>query len=260
MIREMSVNGQFYPNEKEEIEKYIAHFNRVLEENALHVDFSARAIIVPHAGYIYSGFSANIAYKALANSGLKRFVVFGPSHQVAFHGSSLCMFDSYATPLGALGAAKELAHTLQEKFNLPCAPVHKEHSTETQFPFVKHYMPDATIVEVVYSDESAYNIAQMIKEALSYEDTGIIISTDLSHFHTLKKANFLDENCIEAIDNLDIKLLSEACEACGKIGVEAMIRAAKELPLESQLLDYRTSADVTQDESSVVGYLSAAFY
>ena len=260
MIREMSVNGQFYPNEKEEIEKYIAHFNRVLEENALHVDFSARAIIVPHAGYIYSGFSANIAYKALANSGLKRFVVFGPSHQVAFHGSSLCPFDAYATPLGDIRADSDLASLLQERFNLPCAPVHKEHSTETQFPLLKHYIPDATLVELIYSQESAYNIAQMIKEALTFEDTGVIISTDLSHFHTLKKANFLDENCIEAIDNLDIQLLKEECEACGKIGVEAMLKVAKELGLQSQLLDYRTSADVTGDESSVVGYLSAAFY
>jgi AmmeMemoRadiSam system protein B len=87
----------------------------------------------------------------------------------------------------------------------------------------------------------------------------VIISTDLSHFYTLEKAKKLDNICLNAIENLDIEMLGEGCEACGMIGVEAMIRSAKKLGLNSHILDYRTSADSSGDESRVVGYVSAYF-
>ena len=94
---------------------------------------------------------------------------------------------------------------------------------------------------------------------LEKDHAGIIISTDLSHFHTLQEANKLDSICSDALKTLDIQELYQGCEACGKIGVEAMMQSAKRKGLHVELLDYRTSADTTQDDQSVVGYLSACF-
>jgi len=94
---------------------------------------------------------------------------------------------------------------------------------------------------------------------LADTETVVVISTDLSHYHDIKKANALDNICLDAVKNLDPLELHQGCEACGKIGVEAMLIAAKKRELKSVLLDYRTSADASGDKSQVVGYMSAAF-
>jgi len=260
MKREMSVNGAFYPNEEKDILKYFNHFNNIIDEHIKLPDIQTKAVIVPHAGYVYSGFSANIAYRILQNSGVKRFVVIGPSHKVAFKGSTLCEFENYITPLGNINADKQLYKLLKEKFKLPCfKEVFKEHSTEVQFPFIKHYIKDASIVELIYSDENPSNLSKIIEFILDLEDVGVIISTDLSHFYDLKKANELDNICIEAIEKLDTSLLDSGCEACGKRGVWGVVDVARKKQLSPLVLDYRTSADVSGDKSRVVGYLSVAF-
>ena len=260
MIRRESVAGSFYPAHEEEIEKYFRYFIDVYDKHASLPKITPKAVIVPHAGYIYSGFTASIAYRLLQKSGIKKFVVIGPSHRVAFRGSSMCPFESYATPFGALAPDKALFNALKERFDLPCYPqAHAEHSTEVQFPFIKYFIPDAKIVEIVYSDENPANVAKIIEFVLEQEGYGVIISTDLSHFYTQKEAQKLDAICAEAVERLDTALLHRGCEACGKIGVEAMLLAAKKLHLVPHLLDYRTSADASGDTSRVVGYLSAAF-
>ncbi len=260
MKREESVAGSFYPANEEAIMNYFRHFTELFDKHAKLPRLSPRAVIVPHAGYVYSGFTASIAYRLLQNSGLKKFVVIGPSHRIAFRGSSMCGFDAYATPLGDIESADDIFKAIEERFSLPCVlQAHGEHSTEVQFPFVKHFVEDASIVEIVYSDEDAHRLAKIIEYLLQREDCGVIISTDLSHFHTLQKANEIDSVCIKAIETLDMFLLSQGCEACGKIGVGAMILAAKRLGLSPTVLDYRTSADVSGDSDRVVGYVSAAF-
>ena len=258
MIRTTTVAGSFYPSEKEEIIRYIDRFNSVLRQHAIVIDAMPKAVIVPHAGYIYSGFSANVAYRALADTARKRFAVIGPSHRVAFSGISMCNFSAYDTPLGALQGDKELFELLHAEYALTCKDVHFEHSTETQFPFLKHYIPDAAIIELIYGDADATELSKIIDTLLA-EDIGIIISTDLSHFYDQEHASMLDSICIEAIRSLDNAKLHNGCEACGKIGVDAMLQSAKRADLRPTVLDYRTSADASGDTSSVVGYLSAAF-
>ena len=261
MKREMSVAGSFYPAQGSEIEKYFHHFTKVYDEHFELPKFKTRAIIVPHAGYIYSGFTANVAYRILAQSEIKNFVVIGPSHKVRFYGATLCDFESYKTPFTELPSSKQLALEIKQKFNLQCVEeAHSEHSTEVQFPFIKYYIPDANIIEIVYGGINPSEISKIIDFILEKEDTGVIISTDLSHFYTLQTANRLDAICVDAIADLDIQTLHSSCEACGKIGVEAMLLSAKKKGLHVELLDYRTSADTSQDNSSVVGYLSACFY
>jgi len=260
MKRSMSVAGSFYPARSVEIERYFEHFNTVYEENFTMPNLKSRAVIVPHAGYVYSGYTANIAYKILERSGVKKFVVIGPSHRVGFEGISLCDFTSYETPFGDINSENEIAQKIKEKFSLPCyLDAHHEHSTEVQFPFIKHYIPDAKIVELVYSSVDSQDVSKIIDFVLSMDDYGVIISTDLSHFYDEKQANLLDNVCLKAVKNLDLELVHEGCEACGIIGVKAMMLSAKKLSLTSHLLDYRTSADASGDTSRVVGYMSACF-
>jgi AmmeMemoRadiSam system protein B len=260
MRREMSVAGSFYPARASEIERYFEHFSKIYDENSQIPKTKARAVIVPHAGYVYSGYTANCAYRVLQNSGVKNILVVGPSHRIGFYGSSLGDYKYYKTPFGEIGQSEKIHKMLQEQFNLPFMPqAHAEHSTEVQFPFIKHYLGECEIVELVYSSEKAEAISEIIDFVLDQEDCAVVISTDLSHFYTLKNANELDNVCLNAIENLDVGMLGEGCEACGMIGVEAMIRSAKKLGLHSHILDYRTSADSSGDESRVVGYVSAYF-
>ncbi|QOY52324.1 AmmeMemoRadiSam system protein B [Candidatus Sulfurimonas baltica] len=260
MKREMSVAGTFYPAREVELERYFEHFSRTYDEDLVLPHVKSRAVIVPHAGYIYSGYTANVAYRILQKSGIKNFVVIGPSHRVAFEGVSLCDYKSYVTPFGEIKSADTLVEKLQENFSLSCfTQAHEEHSTEVQFPFIKHYIQDVHIIELVYSRESAKEISEIIDFVLEQEDCGVIISTDLSHFYNLEDANKLDNICLEAVKNLDLNQLHEGCEACGMIGVEAMMISAKKLGLSSHILDYRTSADASDDTDRVVGYMSACF-
>lgn len=260
MKREMSVCGTFYPNRVDELERYFAHFEKIYDEQLSLPEIKTRAVIVPHAGYIYSGFTASIAYRLLAKSGVKKFVVIGPSHKIAFNGVSLADFESYDTPLGELKQDKGLYTKLKEGFSLNfIKEAHSEHSTEVQFPFIKHYINDAKILELVYSDADAFKISKIINYILSDEEYGVIISTDLSHFYTQDKANSLDAICLDSLKQLDLNKLNSGCQACGMIGVKAMMLSAKELSLKPEVIDYRTSADVSNDESSVVGYMSAYF-
>ena len=261
MKREMSVNGAFYPGRAIEIERYFEHFSTTYDEERALPEVRSRVVIVPHAGYIYSGYSANVAYRILQKSGVKKFVVIGPSHKVAFDGVSLCNFTAYETPLGDIEDSDFLFQKLKERFHLSCfAEAHAEHSTEVQFPFIKHYIEDGEIVELVYSYASAQMLSEIIDFVLNEEDCGVIISTDLSHFYTLSNAARLDNICLEAIEKLNTDRLHDGCEACGILGIEALLLSAKKQGLKSLLLDYRTSADASGDTHRVVGYVSACFY
>jgi predicted class III extradiol MEMO1 family dioxygenase len=243
--REAAVSGQFYPSNPDEIESMLEHYNQILDEHLKDKDgvlhLKPRAVIVPHAGYVYSGFTANIALRLLANSNAKRVVIIGPSHRVYLNGTSISEFDTYQTPLGALPIDKVLVSDLKGRFE------------------VKTYTPDVSVVELVYGDESPAHLAEVIEYLLKDPETAVVISTDLSHYYDIKKANTLDSICLDAVKELNPAELHQGCEACGKIGVEAMLLTAKKNSLKSILLDYRTSADASGDESQVVGYMSAAF-
>lgn len=261
MKREMSVSGTFYPGRAIEIERYFEHFNALYDEDNDLPDIKSRAVIVPHAGYIYSGYSANIAYRVLRKSSIKKIVVIGPSHRVGFEGVSLCDFSSYETPFGDIESADDLMYDLKKRFDLLCiASAHAEHSTEVQFPFIKHYMSDVKIIELVYSHVNTSTLSSIIDFILDKEECAVVISSDLSHFYTLSNAARLDNICLEAIEKVDASKLHRGCEACGILGIEAMLLSAKRLSLDSLILDYRTSADASGDTERVVGYTSVCFH
>ncbi len=263
-MRTMSVAGSFYPAQPGEIESMISRFNTILEahpESKNRFDtLRGRAVIVPHAGWIYSGFTANIAHSILSHSHPDTVIVIGPSHRVGFEGVSIVKADHYQTPLGELRIDTDMVNDLQNRFGLPCFPdAHHEHSTEVQMPFIKHYMGNAKVIEMVYAYADPSQISPVIDYLLGLKDTAVVISTDLSHYYSLEQAKRLDAICLEAIRSENTSLLHQGCEACGAIGVEAMLSVAKKRGLEAVLLDYRTSADASGETSRVVGYASALF-
>ena len=262
--RKTAVAGQFYSSKSSEIKATLQKYNQKLDkyfETHLEIkELKPKAVIVPHAGYVYSGYTANIAIRLLTHSDIKNIVVIGPSHRVYLKGTSISMYDNFATPLGGLAIDKTITEKLKEKFALTFVPeAHHEHSTEVQMPLIKNYAPEVSVVELVYGDEKPQNLAKIINHLLKQPQTAVVISTDLSHFYDLNKANKLDAICMDAVLKLDVNTLHQGCEACGKIGVEAMIIAAKSKGLAPKLLDYRTSAETSGDNSSVVGYMSVAF-
>jgi AmmeMemoRadiSam system protein B len=250
--------GTFYPAEASEIERFFKTFE---ELGNADVSETPRALIVPHAGYVYSGFTAHLAFEQLRRTNAKRAIVIGPSHRVALHGMSVSIFDEYDTPLGTLKIDKAYAERLKEKYGLVFEPsMHLEHSTEVQMPFIKHYAPQLDVVEMVYGAFDPQELGRIITDLLGDEENVVVISTDLSHFYTEEEANKLDNICLNAIDKKDPSLLHQGCEACGAIGVEGVLIAANNDGLNVKLLDYRTSSWATKDTSNVVGYTSAVFY
>ncbi len=262
--RLMSVAGSFYPSSTNEINQIISHFNAILESHPDVIksfsNLSGYAIIVPHAGWVYSGFTANIAFRVLTNTQPKTIVVIGPSHRIGFNGASISDLDSYQTPLGDLTIDRNLMKYLIEQFNMSYYPdAHHEHSTEVQMPFIKYYFPDVKVIEIVYAYTDHSLIEPIINYCLNQGDVAVVISTDLSHYYSKEEANKMDEICLEAIRDENTVELHQGCEACGMIGVEAILNVAKKKGLTSTILDYRTSADASGDTARVVGYTSALF-
>lgn len=262
--RQMHFAGKFYPADRISVEAMIHRFNHTLEatpEIVWRLDMLVTyAIIVPHGGWEYSGFTANMAYRVLAGSPVDTVIVIGPAHHTQFKGISVSEYGSYETPLEDILIDQTLVNVIKEKFEVVYNPLaHAEHSTEMQMPFIRHYLPNAKIVELVYAFTTPNYIKPIIKYLLGDRRYAVVITTDLSHFHTLEDANEIDSYCIDAIINGGHENLTLRCEACGSVGIEALLMAAEEENLKGILLDYCTSADTTGDTSRVNGYMSALF-
>ena len=264
-VRKAAVKGLFYPEECRKVQTHFTQFNH--QYDAMNISEEMRciipgAIIVPHAGYIYSGFTANFAYRSLKQTKAKRIIVIGPSHHHYFKGISGSYYEKYETPCGELEIDSPYLFALAKQFNIGFEPKahQKEHSTEVQFPFIQYYFPKAKVIELIYGEIEIKTLANIITALMQNQNNAIVISSDLSHFHSLKEANRFDQNCLNSVKNLDINELNKGCKACGLTGIQSMILSAKHAKLSSKVLDYRTSADASHDTNSVVGYMSAMFY
>ncbi|MDP3301059.1 MAG: AmmeMemoRadiSam system protein B [Sulfuricurvum sp.] len=262
--RHMHFSDTFYSSDPQILIQMIHQFNHTLEETPemiWRIDMLVTyGIIVPHGEWRISGFTANMAYRVLSGSPVETVVVIGPSHDVGFKGISIGENDLFETPLGDILIDNNLSQFIKNNFNVTHYPLaHAQRSTEVQMPFIRHYLPNAKVVELVYGFATADEIEPIINYLLKNRRYAVVVTTDLSHFHTLEDANAIDTQCIEAVIQGDIELLKEGCEACGAVGVEALLIAADREELEGTLLDYSTSADSNGDTSSVVGYMSALF-
>ncbi len=264
VVREPAVANAFYPGNPEELKKILLYFL----ENAPLYNIKPEAVISPHAGYIYSGQTAAYSYKQFLNLDKNKHykvLLIGPSHFVPFNGISFGYYDYWETPLGKVKVDKEeIEKFAMKNSDLPITfntiPHQREHSLEVQVPFLQMVLEDFSIIPVVYGQIDFHIVEKVIADIKGdRDDVVVVISTDLSHYYPYETAKQIDKYCLLAVEEEDISYL-EKCEACGEIGMAAIIDWASKVGWKSKVLDYRTSGDTAGDKDAVVGYLSAIFY
>ncbi|MCU0607288.1 MAG: AmmeMemoRadiSam system protein B, partial [Candidatus Edwardsbacteria bacterium] len=272
-VRKSIIAGSWYPGDKARL---AADLGKYLDAANLH---PARAellgIIVPHAGYQYSGPVAACAYKNLTGRKTRTVVMVGPSHRAYFTGAAVYAAGAWETPLGRVPvdaglASKIIARDTAYIHDLPAAHA-EEHSLEIQLPFLQSVLaPGFAIVPIMLFDHSlaaCERLAQAVAEAVKGRDDVLLLaSSDLSHYHPDAQARKLDKLVADAVaaydpEQLAADLAFEKCEACGGGPIVAVMQACRLLGADTAVVyDYRTSGDVVGDRAQVVGYLAAGLY
>ena len=249
-----AVADQFYPKDPAELTVLLQQMLSQADDTPpAHI----KALIAPHAGYIYSGTIAASAYQSLQSQAdkIKRVVLLGPSHRVAFHGVAITSASSYQMPLGDIPvdrSAYDAIQSLSQVLQLEQAHL-MEHSLEVQLPFLQTVLDDFTVVPLVVGDCPAYQVAEVLEALWGGEETLIVISSDLSHYHSYEVAREMDQKTSDAILNLspdDIQYDG----ACGRNPVNGLLLAAQQHQLKPKLVDLRNSGDTAGSRDSVVGY------
>jgi hypothetical protein len=221
-----------------------------------------KAIIVPHAGYIYSGLTAAAAYVRLAplRYQIRRIVLMGPAHRVAVRGLALPEAEAFATPLGVVAIDKAAHNDIAALSQVVVsAPVHAlEHSLEVQLPFLQRTLENFRLLPLVVGDAGAEEVAEVLDRMWGGDETLIVVSSDLSHYLPYAEAQRIDRATAQAILDLDADIPPH--HACGAIPINALLLTARRRGLRSELLDLRNSGDTAGDHGRVVGYASFAFY
>lgn len=253
-----AVAGSFYPANPVEL-------NRDLQQmlyDAPTPKIEPKALIVPHAGYIYSGPIAAAAYNSIKSKAKKitRVVLLGPSHRAAFRGIATPGHDIFQTPLGDITIDQK---AIKELGNLPCITELKEahfleHSLEVHLPFLQQILPNFTLVPLVVGEASADEVASVLERLWGGEETLIVISSDLSHYHPYQEAKQIDLRTTLAIEAFDCHIHSE--QACGCRPINGLLSAAKNHALKLTTLDVRNSGDTAGDKDQVVGYGAYALH
>ncbi|MDD4556404.1 MAG: AmmeMemoRadiSam system protein B [Alphaproteobacteria bacterium] len=255
--REPAVAGIFYASDRTKLDETIRHYLRT-DDNA---EIQPKILIVPHAGYKYSGAVAGKAYGVLKKfeKEIKRVVVVGPSHYVNLYGAALPSYDSFKTPFGRVKINQKAVANLAKESNFKVfnAAHKKEHSIEVQIPFLQKALSSFTIVPVVYGEISPEELASGLEYYMKRKDTVIIFSADLSHYYTYEKAQDLDGFTNNLVLNKEAQVVDEL--SCGATGINAALLLAKEYSLYPQTIEMQNSGDVTGDKNQVVGYGAWSF-
>ncbi len=260
-IRPSAVAGVFYPGESQILAEDLRSMLNAANLRSNVSPVVPKAIVVPHAGYIYSGSTAALAYAHLAahRSVIRRVVLLGPAHRVAVRGLALPGVDVFATPLGDIAVDQEAIQSISHLPQLVVsAAVHaQEHSLEVQLPFLQVVLDDFKLVPLVVGDATPAEVAQVLDALWGGPETLLVISSDLSHYLSYQTATALDQTTVQHILNLDGSLTHH--QACGATPVNGLLLAARKHPLQAQLLGLCNSGDSVGDKDRVVGYASIAF-
>jgi AmmeMemoRadiSam system protein B len=268
-VRSAQVAGYFYPADPQQLRSEI----KVFLETTKPVDVIENifGIISPHAGYVYSGKTAAYVYNLIKGKNFKRVVIISPSHSEYFAGISVYYGDAYETPLGLLEVDKEFVSKLVENSKTIFKGVEghrNEHALEVQLPFLQSVLNDFKIVPVVMGEQGRMYVDELAKKlsAVTDDETLIVSSSDLSHFHSKSEADKLDSIVEKRISSFDFDGLQKDLdnhntEACGGGPIVAMMKAAALKDKNHALVVHRSdSGDVSGDNREVVGYLSAVVY
>ncbi len=266
-----AVAGMFYPGSPSSLKAVINDFLANAEKYP--IDGKPVALIVPHAGYVYSGQVAASAYKQIEGMSFDTVVLVGVSHRSPIRGVSVYKSGKYETPLGDVEIDSDLAGELMtqnEIFGFQPGAHKIEHSLEVQIPFLQQVLQDFKIVPILMGHWSK-SVCSVVSDALAKTISGknvlLIASTDMSHYHSYKTACKMDNVALSSIQRMDAAKLmddlsSRKCELCGAAPVILTLMTAKTLKADSvEILQYANSGDVTGDKSSeVVGYFAATVY
>lgn len=276
--RPPALAGKFYPLAPEKLQNMIYEYLDTAKPQAIHKDIIA--IVVPHAGYVYSGVVAGRAYREIRGRAFDAVVVVGPSHRQYFNGASVFNGDAYVTPLGNAMVDKELARLIAESNDgvYLSSNGHTtdesdgENSIETQIPFLQTVLPNIPIVPIAVGEQD-FNSSDKLMKALAHgiikygKRVLLVASTDLSHYHDLENARNLDIPVVKTFARYDYfklanMLFSRKHEACGSGPLIAVMLAAEQLGATSaQPLLYQTSASSPAGKGQtdkVVGYFAGA--
>ncbi|WP_135079195.1 AmmeMemoRadiSam system protein B [Terasakiella sp. SH-1] len=258
-IRAAAVAGAFYPDNPEalrhDLTKFLneAQHHHAPKEGALPV----KALIVPHAGYVYSGPIAASAYIKLLplRKVIKRVILLGPCHRVPVGGLALCSADYYQTPLGRIPIDRTLTRKIEK---LPQVftfdPTHvEEHSLEVHLPFLQMMLADFTLLPLVVGQVSPQEVAEVLNQVWGGEETLIVVSTDLSHYLDYQACQELDQKTCSAIENFEPEKIGNE-QACGRIPLKGLLESAHARGMEITTLDIRNSGDTAGSQDRVVGY------
>jgi AmmeMemoRadiSam system protein B len=259
-IRPVAVAGLFYPAEATLLAGQVqALLENVHAPEEMH---APKALIVPHAGYVYSGAIAASAYARLRSlrGKVHRVVLLGPVHRVPVHGLALPSVRAFASPLGEVVLDTEAMATLAD---LPQVTVNdachaQEHALEVHLPFLQSVLGKFKLIPLAVGDASPAQVAEVLERLWGGDETLIMVSSDLSHYLPYTIAQHLDATTAQAVLDLRTDLSHE--QACGATPVNGLLLAARNHGLQAELLDLRNSGDTAGDKSRVVGYAAFAFY
>jgi AmmeMemoRadiSam system protein B len=269
--RKPAVAGAFYPGSASSLKSMINEFLANVEK--VTIDGKIVGLIVPHAGYVYSGQVAAYAYKQIEGMDFDTVIMLGVSHRVPFRGANIYKSGAYETPLGAVEVDETLASELMDRTDIfdsyPNADS-TEHSLEVQIPFLQVVLTNFKIVPILMREWTGM-IGQAVSDAIAESIKGknvlIVTSTDMSHYHPYKEAVSMDDVALTSIKRMDIEqleddLMSGEAELCGAGAVLTTLMIAQNLDADGiEILKYANSGDVTGDKSDgVVGYFSAVIY
>ena len=259
-VRQPAVAGSWYPGDadalRESIQKYVAKAALPDGLGTVH------AVIAPHAGYVYSGPIAGYAFKALTTLPKKRWTVYlmGPAHRVPFRGVALGQYAAFRTPLGDAPIAAAVVEDMVARSPLythtPLAHM-PEHCLEIEVPFLQMTLPEFQLVPMLFGDVDPREVGAELSSHIG-EDDLVVVSNDMSHFHTHEQAQQLDRSLLDAVmDDDEMGVMSG--EACGRAPIVALMDIARRNGWKPTLLDYRTSGDTAGDKWQVVGYAAIAY-
>jgi MEMO1 family protein len=250
-VRPPAVAGSFYPADADELRSQV---DALLAAARPDEGRAPKALVAPHAAYVYSGAVAASAY-ASVEQGVHRVVLLGPAHYVPIQGLALPGVTAMRTPLGELALDEEVCKILPGVRANPAAHA-PEHSLEVHLPFLQRRLGAVSIVPLLVGDATAEEVAEVLEAAWGGADTLVIVSTDLSHYLPYRAAQARDERTAARIESLSPVEDDDACGARPLNGLLAIARARK---MQVRRLDLRNSADSAGDRSRVVGYGAFAF-
>jgi AmmeMemoRadiSam system protein B/AmmeMemoRadiSam system protein A len=256
--------GQFYPAEKQALADTIERLTQQARQNQplLPAHKPLKALILPHAGYAYSGPVAAQAWHVLSGSHFTKVILLGPDHRVGFSGGAVSDAAAWITPLGRVRLDPDCRRLLAQSdlFRTVPASDGSEHCLEVELPFLQTYLQDFQMVPVVLGPCDPGRVAQAI-EPLCDAQTLLVVSADLSHYLPYAQAIERDQDTIRAILELNAQpILSDANRSCGKYPIAVLLGLARKHGWQSVLLHYANSGDTAGDRSRVVGYAAVAFF